>query len=221
MKALNDVRKFDDEAIYALALTEVDAGNARPGLWAMALAEAAGDEQKARALYIKLRVESERQKQDQSFASEASEAALHGVRGWLLLLAVLLTIVGPILTLIGVASDMGTAERLGGQFPGLETALEINAFVALLFAIYSAYAGWGLWTKRPRAVSTAKEFLIAVLVANILMPILVLMVADLPDREFFAVSFDGIARAIGIAVWVAIWYSYLRRSKRVRATYAS
>ena len=219
MKPRYDTGKFDDEPIYALALAEVNAGNARPGLWAMALAEADGDEQKARALYIKLRVEAERQQHIQPATSGVSDSGLQGVRGWLLLLVVLLTIVGPIFTLISVVSDMSAARRLSDQFPRLQTAVYLNAIVAFLVAIYSVYAGWTLWAKKSGAVNTVKEFLIAVLVASILMPILVLMIADLPDREFFAVSFDGAARAIGTAVWVVIWYSYLRRSKRVRATY--
>ncbi len=142
------------------------------------------------------------------------------MRGWLLLLVILLTFVASLFTLVGIASDMGTAKRLGGQFEGLETALEINAFIAFLFAIYSVYAGWALWTLKIDAVSTAKQYLIAVLVASIAMPIVVLMIVDLPDREFFAVAFDGFGRAVGTAFWVPIWYLYLQRSKRVRATYA-
>ena len=137
----------------------------------------------------------------------------------MLLLVILLTFVAPILTLIGIAADMSTARRLDGQFQGLDTALEINAVVALLFAIYSAYAGWALWTLKSEAVTAAKEYLVAAVVASVAMPIVVLAIADLPDHEFFAVSFDGIARALGTAFWAAIWYLYLQRSKRVRATY--
>ncbi|MBX3700095.1 MAG: hypothetical protein KF903_03735 [Dokdonella sp.] len=44
----------EDEALYAEALREIEAGIRRHGLWAKALANAGGSEERARAEYIKL-----------------------------------------------------------------------------------------------------------------------------------------------------------------------
>ena len=46
-----------EEALFAQAANEVVAGDIRPGLWAKAVAAADGDERRARARYISLRVE--------------------------------------------------------------------------------------------------------------------------------------------------------------------
>lgn len=71
-----------EEDIYATALSELELGGTRPGLWAKAYAESDGDEAKSKALYIKLRVQQEnadnavtaiqREKQAGYFAAESS-----------------------------------------------------------------------------------------------------------------------------------------------------
>lgn len=45
----------NEEAIWAQALTELENGNKKTGLWAKAFAESLGDENKAKALYLKMR----------------------------------------------------------------------------------------------------------------------------------------------------------------------
>jgi hypothetical protein len=47
----------EEEALYERAAHEIAEGNIRPGLWAKATASADGDDQKARARYLSLRVE--------------------------------------------------------------------------------------------------------------------------------------------------------------------
>lgn len=51
------VANAEEEVLYAQAASEVAEGDIRPGLWAKATAASDGDEQKARARYIGLRVE--------------------------------------------------------------------------------------------------------------------------------------------------------------------
>src|SRR5437867_12233242 len=66
----NNVVKVSEEDLYAAALSEVQSGTTRPGLWAKAFADSEGDENKSKALYIKLRVqqEIERKQQEQKAA---------------------------------------------------------------------------------------------------------------------------------------------------------
>ena len=54
------ISTFYEEDIYAAALSEVESGATRPGLWAKAFAESEGNEPKSKALYIKLRVQQEK-----------------------------------------------------------------------------------------------------------------------------------------------------------------
>jgi len=51
-------KSLSEEALYTQAASELSRKQIRPGLWAKAFAESGGDEQKARARYIDLRVES-------------------------------------------------------------------------------------------------------------------------------------------------------------------
>lgn len=55
-KRAADIRRAE-EALYAMALEEVTRNDVKPGLWAKAFAEAEGDEAKAHAGYLKLRVQ--------------------------------------------------------------------------------------------------------------------------------------------------------------------
>lgn len=50
-------KAFDEDAAYAQALTEVQSGNVEQAIWSRAFADADGMDTKARALYIRLRVE--------------------------------------------------------------------------------------------------------------------------------------------------------------------
>jgi len=61
-----------EEALYEMALDEFEAGDIRRGLWAQALAEAQGDEARAKGFYLKLRV---RAMQDDSAIMDAVLAA--------------------------------------------------------------------------------------------------------------------------------------------------
>lgn len=55
-KAHIAARQIPDESYFEMAMKEIQDGQIRPGLWAKAWAEAQGDDTKAKALYIKLRV---------------------------------------------------------------------------------------------------------------------------------------------------------------------
>ena len=46
---------IDEEKFYELAYDEIESGDLKKGLWAKAFSEAEGDEEKAKALYIKYR----------------------------------------------------------------------------------------------------------------------------------------------------------------------
>ena len=51
-------RRLKDEAIYAQVLNEIENGYRRDGIWAKAIADSKFNEQEAKSLYIRLRVQS-------------------------------------------------------------------------------------------------------------------------------------------------------------------
>ena len=61
MKTSDDYSfQLDEEAVYAAAMSEVNSDTRRPGVWAKALADSDGDENRSKALYIRLRVQQEK-----------------------------------------------------------------------------------------------------------------------------------------------------------------
>lgn len=64
----------NDEAIYASALSEVRSGTPLPGLWAIAFAESDGEQNKAEARYIRLRVQQEKKRRQQEQAATLASA---------------------------------------------------------------------------------------------------------------------------------------------------
>jgi hypothetical protein len=66
-----------EEALYATVSDELRRGNIRPGLWAKALAEEGYDEQRAKARYLKLRVQSLRKEIAQVVSSEQARVRAH------------------------------------------------------------------------------------------------------------------------------------------------
>ena len=75
-KAKLAAQKLAEEQLYEFAAEEIAANNIRPGLWAKAIAEADGDDAKAKARYIKLRVETMKAELDLGqFAREEAKKA--------------------------------------------------------------------------------------------------------------------------------------------------
>jgi NAD(P)-dependent dehydrogenase (short-subunit alcohol dehydrogenase family) len=75
-KAKLAAQKLAEEQLYELAAEEIAANNIRPGLWAKAIAEADGDDAKAKARYIILRVETMKAEVELSqFAREEAKKA--------------------------------------------------------------------------------------------------------------------------------------------------
>ncbi len=58
LKISNAASRLIEEKIYETVALEIQRGELRTGLWAKALAESRGDEQKAKSLYISHRVQS-------------------------------------------------------------------------------------------------------------------------------------------------------------------
>ncbi|WP_018719510.1 DUF2569 family protein [Arhodomonas aquaeolei] len=146
---------------------------------------------------------------------------LVGVGGWLLLLTVGLTILGPLMGLGRLAGEFQAAEKMN---PGLATSSqwlqykEYSWWVAGIAAVISFCAGYRLW--KIHAVESVR---FAVLALWIIGP-----GATIAQAVVMVIVFGGRAATagpkmvgglLGSLIVASIWTAYLLRSRRVQNTY--
>ena len=139
-----------------------------------------------------------------------------GIGGWLLLLCVGLTVFTPIRTLGSLAGSYIESAQYFEQFPGLLIVTVVDTILSLGLMAFSVYAGLGLWRIRAGAVETAKNYLWWFLAYHVVAAALPF---GLPSEAHRAMMEQVVKNMVGAVVAFAIWYSYLNRSKRVKATY--
>ena len=98
----------------------------------------------------------------------------NGVRGWLLLLCILLTLLIPVKSICYLVYDYVRFWPHFGTYPGLITPSIIYTALALGMIGLSIYAGIALWRISSGAVFTAKTFLL-VYAGSSLLDIILLM----------------------------------------------
>ena len=127
------------------------------------------------------------------------------VRGWLLLLCILLTVWNPA-TLAFVAA--ARVENAGATTTFALTLLGIRVVVTGV----GVAAGMALWHKRPGAVELAKASLVLSALE---------VVGRLSIRAGLSEAPPGmrLPLALALVVYNGAWYLYLEKSRRVRATY--
>lgn len=143
---------------------------------------------------------------------------LKGVKGWLLLLVVNLAILDPFANLFNLAVGTHFARSHLDQNPPLQRLLLINGACSIGLAVFSIYAGISLWRVLPNAVILAKRYLGAAFgysVLSLFLPHLV----GLSDELRKEVTASSLLNSFITALYLYGWYQYLRRSKRVKATY--
>lgn len=130
---------------------------------------------------------------------------LGGVGGWLLLFCVGLVVVQP-LALLFEAINSGDAFEAGFSF---------------LLGAFSFYTGIALWRVAHNALRLVKVYFVCYLVIAVLAIVAGILgapatrVSQTPSQDnFLTVGFRAL-------IWVAIWWSYFRKSKRVKATYGA
>jgi Protein of unknown function (DUF2569) len=144
-------------------------------------------------------------------------AAPGAVVGWLLVLCLVLTVMSPASILYSIIRDAIT--KLNSH---RATSIVLSGVYFVLFAAvagYSITAGVKLWLLKPDAVRFAKRYLLTYLGAHIAFFIVWLLI----DWPVSSVSLARMAwyHVVRPLPFVALWYSYLEHSRRVRATYPS
>jgi hypothetical protein len=155
--------------------------------------------------------------------------AVIGVRGWLLFLCIVLTIISPAFSMVRFVIDfVPPVTSIFNRYDVVEMphVLTIPVLIVSLVVLrnaFSIYAGIALWTRRPNAVWVAKLYLSANLVVFglFLSPLLGSLYDFVdPDRDYDHLLFSPPVRAFLAAFgsW-ALWTAYLTWSRRVRATF--
>ncbi|MCI0487267.1 MAG: DUF2569 family protein [Blastocatellia bacterium] len=153
---------------------------------------------------------------------QQSGNAYQGVRGWLLLLCISLTVINPLVTLLGTAMSFNSGISFSRLPPGFAFFIAIDTLFGLGFMVFSIYAGIALWMVKPNAVSVAQRYLFALLIYSILFIPLLLVVnlaADFSGRVFTKLLEGSVMSVFRTLIYFLVWNSYLNKSKRVKATY--
>jgi len=143
-----------------------------------------------------------------------------GVGGWLWVLCLMLTIVGPVIV-------SGLAAHEYRHFaPDFESVLGLQSVIVAAIAIkacavsYGIYAGVGLWTVRPGAVATAKRALLWGLAADVVAATL-RITWDPVSSSHAGLLMQVMAATFLDVAFFTLCFAYLNRSARVLATYRS
>lgn len=144
---------------------------------------------------------------------------LVGVKGWLLLLCISLTTLIPLFNLYYL-------NRLWVEFlpyfptsPEHKKLFKIVATYGFCMPAYGIYAGFLLSVKGPYAVQTTKLFLAGSLLLVAISYPLLRSIVPFPPEVWNAAAFEFVKEFFKQLVFSSIWFTYLSKSKRVRATY--
>ncbi len=143
-----------------------------------------------------------------------------GIGGWLLILCLGFTVFSPLITLVQLIVEYNNASNYSDRFPDLMVVTVIDIILSLGMTTFSIVAGINLWQIRPGAIQLAKKYLLCVLGYCVIAAILPFM-AGLPSSANSALGSHAVKVIFMGGIYFAIWYSYLNKSQRVRATFAA
>ncbi|HNT69011.1 MAG TPA: DUF2569 family protein [Syntrophorhabdaceae bacterium] len=148
------------------------------------------------------------------------ETQYKGVRGWLLLLCVCLTVLDPFSAFMTLIAATNAAKPHFDQYPELFRLVLIGGICSTFLIVFSIYAGLSLWRVVPNAVTTAKRYFISAFIYALFSMFLPVIVG-VSEKAFPEFSQGASINNAIVIVYLAIWYLYLMRSKRVKATYGT
>lgn len=142
----------------------------------------------------------------------------NGIKGWLLLLCVCLTILDPVSAFIVLIAVTNATKPYFDQNPALFRLILIGGICNTCLIVFSVYAGLSLWRVAPNAVTIAKRYLVSAFLYSLFSIFLPAMVGLSEGSTPDSARTSSINNIITMA-YPTLWYLYLMRSKRVKATY--
>ena len=143
-----------------------------------------------------------------------------GVRGWLLLLCLNIAILDPVTMLLTIFLVVSATKPYFGEHPELLRLCLVSGICRLALAVFSVYAGLGLWKVVPGALSVAKRYLLAVVLYSVVASFLPALVG-VPQESYQEFAGQTVFNSFLTMAYAIAWYIYLQRSRRVKATYTS
>jgi hypothetical protein len=151
---------------------------------------------------------------------EKKDEKFKKVGGWLLLFCITLIVFMPLFSAYNLIINFNDSIYfdLFTTYPNwlIISVIDIIVVVGLIF--FSIYAGIALLRIKQNAVSIAKKYLITYLLYGIISSFFPFL-AGFPSEsydDFISMAVRGI---FGTLIYFAVWYDYLRKSKRVSRTY--
>ncbi len=145
---------------------------------------------------------------------------LKGVKGWLLLMCISLTILDPSSIILNSIIMTNLTKPYFDKHAELLKMVLINGTCSIGLAVFSIYTGLSLWKVLPNALTTAKKYLIAISlysVFSLFLPVL----AGFQAESIKGISGSNVFNSLLTILYASVWYLYLKKSGRVKATYGS
>ena len=142
-----------------------------------------------------------------------------GVRGWLLILCLNITILDPLTMLLTVFFVTSATRPYFAEHPELFRLCLASGVCRLALAVFSVYAGIALWRLVPGAPSVAKKYLLSVALYSVVAICLPLLVG-VSKESYQEMAGQTFFNSLVTVAYATCWYLYLQRSRRVKATYA-
>lgn len=141
------------------------------------------------------------------------------VRGWLLLICLMLTLIGPAISIGLMVSDYRDAAPYFAESRGLQAATFFCIAIAAGAVAFGIYAGLRLWRVKPRAVEIAKASLLVGLAADIVATTIQAAMSPASADETQLV-YEVLLRLVPSLIFFSACFAYLNKSARVEALYA-
>jgi hypothetical protein len=142
------------------------------------------------------------------------------IRGWLLALIIALGFLGPAAALNDYTEMQKVLSESAGKAAVRGVVVYAHALLLFAYAGFSMYTANILWQKNSGAVASAKTNLISLAMLSVAADICALLVFDLPAGARAHVWVAALSRIPRALLVYGIPYLYLKRSWRVRDTYA-
>jgi len=146
-----------------------------------------------------------------------------GVGGWLGFFCFMITIIAPIFGFIVLVTDWASVSDIVLEtYPGIATGMLLESIGRIIIIIWGVVVGITLWQRVPNADKKAINYFKVRLILWFALEMVVAFIIISED-----ISSDFVASTFGFAVgsifselvFFIIWYSYFKKSKRVKNTF--
>lgn len=147
---------------------------------------------------------------------------LKGVKGWLLFFCITLTILGPLYGISYLYNNWSmTQTSIIELVPGLELSFWLGNFAISALMIYGIFVGVKIWNGIENGKSLALKYLKVKLITIVSLEVITLLML-IGESSMITIFIELTLIVIfSELVFFGVWYSYFKKSKRVKNTYAT